>query len=542
MSQKFPFTFALLRKKLYLCSKLQVTIYNMIRTISNTKTSTLIRLWITITLTTVCSIGAQAQTAEDTVYVFLTDQPNAGYFIPTPPDSVNIDFVDDLIQWQWARTQKGTPRGEKASRESVGQPSSMRSIMAQVLELDTISDEKTPALSRLLSKAYNTGAQSTAAAKDFVRTRPFGMMNEEPWALWDKGISHSSDSYPSDHAACGWATALAFGEMWPALQDTIWRRGFEYGENRVITGAHWQSDVYAGYLCGAASIARAHTNPEFHKDILAARAEYAALKGKSADYDPSAEADLPHGEDFLNNPVDTTNYRYLADVMRYWKAKEQRDTERGDRAASEAEYSEDMMRKVFGEAVGMTLSPETTPAISELIDSILVRSSDTADRLKPIRFRKRPFVQLGDPSFVPGDEEKERGKSSFPSGHTNLGWTTALIMAEVAPDHQDEILRRGYEYGYNRLIVGYHWASDIEVTRLLASALVARLHADAEISQLIAKACAEYKEKATGIEPATRTETTTPTARIYRLDGTPATDTTRGIIIQNGQKSIRKHF
>ena len=487
------------------------------------------------------SMYALAQTTDGSVYVDQTDLPNAGYFIPAPPDSVNIDFTDDLIQWQWARTQKTTPRGQQADRESLLQPSSLRTIMAQVLELDTISDEQTPALSRLLVKTFNTALQSVEGAKDtYVRTRPFKMVNEPTWAQWDKEIVRTSDSYPSEHAACGYATALAFAEMWPALQDTICRRGFQFGENRVITGAHWQSDVYAGYLCGAATIARAHTNVEFSKDILEARKEYAALKGKSADYDPVAEADLPHGEDILNNPVDTTNYRYLADVMRYWKAKEQRDTERGKRAAVEAEYSVEMMQAVFGEAIGMKLDPEGAPAICELIDTIIRRASDTADRLKPIRFRKRPFVQLGDPSFVPGDEEKERGKSSFPSGHTNLGWTTALMMAEVAPDHQDEILRRGYEYGYNRMIVGYHWASDIEVTRVLSSALVARMHADPEIAQLIANACAEYQVLATGISPATRTETTPATARIYRLDGTPATDSTRGIVIQNGQKVVRK--
>ena len=79
-------------------------------------------------------------------------------------------------------------------------------------------------------------------------------------------------------------------------------------------------------------------------------------------------------------------------------------------------------------------------------------------------------MQLGEPSAVAGDEEKERGKSSFPSGHTNLGLSEALVMAEVVPKHQNEILRRGYEYGHNRLIVGYHWYTDIEATRQLAAA------------------------------------------------------------------------
>lgn len=496
-----------------------------------------------ILLTAILTLGGMtsvlAQTAEDSVYVFKADQPDGGYFIPAPPDSASLEFMDDMLQWEWGKAQRPTPRGEQASLESQWLPDAMRSVMAQVLQLDTISDEATPALSRLLVKAYNTGNQSTAATKEkYMRKRPFAQMNELVWGKYDSDFLRNNGSYPSGHTAFGWTTALVFAEMWPALQDTILRRGYEFGENRIITGAHWQSDVYAGFLCAAASIARAHTNPELRNDILAARAEYAQLKGLPADYDPVVDADVPHGEKFLNDPVDTASYRYIADVARYWAAKPVRYTERGDTAAREAEYSVEMMYSVFGEAMEQVLSPETTPAICALIDVVLEKASETADRLKPLRFRKRPFVQLNEASFVAGDEEKERGKSSFPSGHTNLGWATALIMAEVAPDHQDEILRRGYQYGYNRLIVGYHWATDIEATRILSSALVARLHADPAVLQLIANASAEYQLVTTGVAPAA--EVTTAPARVYRLDGIPATDSARGIVIDNSKKVVRK--
>ena len=257
------------------------------------------------------------------------------------------------------------------------------------------------------------------------------------------------------------------------------------------------------------------------------------------DYDPAADADVPHGERFLNNPVDTASARFMADIALYWNNKPLRSTERGDTASVEAEYSVAMMQKVMGEAIGITISDEKTPAITRLLSHVLDKASETADRLKPIRFRKRPFVQLGEPSAVAGDEEKERGKSSFPSGHTNLGWTEALVMAEVAPDHQDEILRRGYEYGHNRLIVGYHWHTDIEATRMLASALVARLHADPAFREMLAAARAEYVSITTGIAPESRVAK--PSAiRTYRIDGIPATSDTHGIVIENQQKMVKR--
>lgn len=439
---------------------------------------------------------ACAQTAKDTVYVFKQNHANAAIFLPAPPDTSSVAFVDDMLQFQWGKSQRNTPRGLQADLESEWQPAAMRMVMAQCLQLDTISDTATPALSRLLVKSYWTGNQSTEAAKKtYMRIRPFVRVNDALWARYDSDFLRTNGSYPSGHTSFGFCTALIFAEMWPALQDTILRRGFQFGENRMITGAHWQSDVMAGYHCAAAAVAQAHNNPELEKDIMAARAEYARLKGLPANYDPVANVDVPHGENILNNPVDTASYRYISDVLRHWDAKPLRYTERGRQAAEEAEYSVRMMQKVFGEAMGITIDEKTTPALCQLIATVLQKSSETVDRLKVMRFRKRPFVQLGEPSFVPGDEMKERGKSSFPSGHTSLGWSEALTLAEVAPDCQNEILRRGYEYGYNRLIVGYHWFTDIEATRILSSGLVARLHADASFRQLIKKAQAEYKKQ-----------------------------------------------
>lgn len=56
-------------------------------------------------------------------------------------------------------------------------------------------------------------------------------MNEDTWGKYDSDFLRTNGSYPSGHTAFGWATALAFAEMWPELQDTILRRGVQFGEN-----------------------------------------------------------------------------------------------------------------------------------------------------------------------------------------------------------------------------------------------------------------------------------------------------------------------
>lgn len=484
------------------------------------------------------SLSGFAQTADDTVYVFKDNQP---FFLQAPPDTASLEYIDDAIQWVWGKSQRNTPRGTKASVESRWTQDATRMIMAQALGLDTISYEKTPALARLLHKIHNTGDQCTSKTKShYGRTRPFVQMGEDTWGLWDDDFLRTNGSFPSGHTAFAWATGLVFAEMWPERQDTILRRAFEFGVNRIITGAHYQSDVTAGYMCAAASVARAHTNPELEKDILAARQEYAQLQGLSADYDPLVKAGLLRGEKILDAPVDTASYRYYSDLTRYWSGKAQRYTPRGERAAKEAEYSTAMIASIFSQCTGVTISELTTPAIWSLLDTVLVKSGETVDRLKEIRFRKRPFVQLAEPSFVAGDEEKERTKSSFPSGHTSLGWSEALVMAEVAPEFQDTILRRGFEYGENRIIVGYHWFTDVVATRQLASAVVAQMHAGTGFREMIRRAREEFLQASTPVE-AVRRDDDRPSVvnETYTLSGLPATDTSRGVIISGGRKTVR---
>ena len=138
----------------------------------------------------------------DTIYVKPYEMPNAGYYLPAPPDTASMDFVDDMIQWQWGKSQRNTPRGRQADLESPWMPYIMESLMSQCLGLDTICKEKTPALARLLLRAYNTGNKSTAAAKAlYMRTRPFVQMGEDTWAEYDTDFLRTNGSYPSGHTS-----------------------------------------------------------------------------------------------------------------------------------------------------------------------------------------------------------------------------------------------------------------------------------------------------------------------------------------------------
>ena len=106
----------------------------------------------------------------------------------------------------------------------------------------------------------------------------------------------------------------------------------------------------------------------------------------------------------------------------------------------------------------------------------------------------------------------------------------------------EALLARGYEFGQSRVIAGYHWQSDVDAGRMAGTVLYQLIRSHERFIGQLAKARAEFKEKTSGstaVESTVRQTRQESQARIYRLDGTPANDTTRGIVIDNGQKVVR---
>ena len=54
----------------------------------------------------------------------------------------------------------------------------------------------------------------------------------------------------------------------------------------------------------------------------------------------------------------------------------------------------------------------------------------------------------------------------------------APVLTDLVPEKQDEILKRGFDYGQSRVVCRVHWLSDTTAGRLIASATFARLQSD----------------------------------------------------------------
>jgi acid phosphatase (class A) len=171
---------------------------------------------------------------------------------------------------------------------------------------------------------------------------------------------------------------------------------------------------------------------------------------------------------------------YRADIDAHRAMRALRDTPRWQLAAADANVRFPHAASIFACALGVQVTEADTPHLYRLLQRAMIDAGQSTVRAKDAYARERPLAVYDEPICVPNEASRLRKTASYPSGHAAAGWAWALILAELAPDRADEILRRGYEFGISRVVCGVHWLSDIEAGRTVGAAAVARLHADDE--------------------------------------------------------------
>ena len=206
--------------------------------------------------------------------------------------------------------------------------------------------------------------------------------------------------------------------------------------------------------------------------------------------------ELPNMLKWAPAPPDTMGAAFTYDIMQYMWGKEMRQNkERADIAIRDAVYSLECIAQEFSEPFGLTISEENTPEIWKLLRDAKATCEAISGFPKYYYKRKRPFVRFQEPTATPQFEPELRRNFSYPSGHTILGWASALLLTEINPERADTILARGMMYGESRVIVGAHWQSDVDAGRLAAAAAYARMHTSERFLEQMRRARQEFRAK-----------------------------------------------
>lgn len=195
-------------------------------------------------------------------------------------------------------------------------------------------------------------------------------------------------------------------------------------------------------------------------------------------------------------PPDTLSTHFAYDMAQYMWGKQMRhDPVRADIATRDAVFGLACIIREFCEPFGMQISKEETPEIYKVLRDGTATCDSIAKLPKRHYMRKRPFVRFNETTLYPADEAHLRTNGSYPSGHTILGWSSALLLSEINPDRADTLLARGMMYGESRVIVGAHWQSDVDAGRLAASAAYAKLHTSERFLEQMRRARLEFRCK-----------------------------------------------
>lgn len=199
----------------------------------------------------------------------------------------------------------------------------------------------------------------------------------------------------------------------------------------------------------------------------------------------------PNAANFLPPPPEEGSAREQADLAAYRAMRALEGSERWAIARADNEIETPGAPRAFDCALGFAFEPEAMPTLTLLLGKMLGDLEMIQTPVKRGQFRKRPFVVEPLPTcIVP--ETWLAASGSYPSGHSALGWAWALVLAELAPDRADAILRRGLAYGESRAVCGVHYPSDVEAGRIVGGVIVARLKADPTFQADFARAKQEF--------------------------------------------------
>jgi acid phosphatase (class A) len=124
----------------------------------------------------------------------------------------------------------------------------------------------------------------------------------------------------------------------------------------------------------------------------------------------------------------------------------------------------------IGRLIGYWTVPQKLPLTDSLMENVEKDGDFFLWSLKFKYARVRPYVL--EPKI---HDLEESLASSYPSGHVTYAYIHAFIYEELAPEFTDFFITRAYNISRARQIIGVHYPSDCEGSRIFARQFVNKL-------------------------------------------------------------------
>ena len=197
-------------------------------------------------------------------------QVDASVFLPPPPAA---NGAQELAERAIVRGPWTAERRQQALEDNAIDPfAAFDSVLGA-----NFTQANFPATFAVLDRAGRAAGFAGDPVK-FIHRRPRPFLSDSAitTCIPNDERLRASFSYPSGHAALGFAWSLVLAELVPSRADALIERGRDFTWSRVVCGVHYPSDVEAGRTVAAGAVARLHADAEFRTMMDAARAEMAA--------------------------------------------------------------------------------------------------------------------------------------------------------------------------------------------------------------------------------------------------------------------------
>jgi len=192
--------------------------------------------------------------------------------VPPPPARGSRLEQDEIAEIYRLQSLAGPAAKALAKHDNdVEDPSIFAEVIGPGWDLSRL-----PKTKFLLQKVMDVDRPDSSSAKKYYhRPRPW-IVDPKIQTCAGRDSGPALNSYPSGHAMLGYELGVVLASLMPEKAQALLVRAELYGENRILCGFHFRSDVTAAQQYGTVLAVEMLQHPRFHAWFLEARKELIA--------------------------------------------------------------------------------------------------------------------------------------------------------------------------------------------------------------------------------------------------------------------------